>query len=170
MSSVVKYSMDFGQDMLQRLKDFEARAGIRLNSSEKLILSEIGTVEQMLSILAGSPIHVQIDKDEEQNNWATRAVWLCNSEGVKLLFAKTEYYVPNLPPEVYKAIHEGRGIGSALMHYNIDCRRRVIEFGYDQKSKKVWRKYEILKGTTVMFTIEEAFEKGIQMTYQLPAQ
>jgi chorismate-pyruvate lyase len=154
----IKYSMDFGADMLQRLKDFETKIDRRISPMEKALLSEIGTVEQLLSLIVDSPIHIAEVEEEAKNNWVLRTVWLCNTEGKKLLWARTEYYIPRIPPEVYKAIHNGRGIGSALMHYNIDCRRRITQFGYDMETNSVWRIYEIMHGTEVWFEITEQFE------------
>jgi len=154
----IKISADFGSQMRAKVLEFESKAQIELSTNQRILLCEVGTVEQTLSLIVDSPITVKDIQQEVSGDWIIRSVWLCNEHGNKLIHAKTEYYLPNIPAEIKKAI-EHMGIGSSLMHYDVDTRRRVVEFGYDkQGANRVWRRYEIWSSNKIMFDITESFD------------
>jgi len=151
-----KLSADFGSQIRAKLLEFESKAKIKLSKNQRILLAEVGTVEQTLSLILNAPIIVSDIEQKVEGDWITRSVWLGSDEN-KVLHAKTEYYKPNIPEVVLRAI-EHTGIGSALTHYDIDTRRRIVEFGYDKEEQNhVWRRYEIWHETKILFDITESF-------------
>ena len=53
---------DFGKEVLFQLQELEKKANIKLKNSHKILLVEIGTVEQILSVLFDSPVTVEVKK------------------------------------------------------------------------------------------------------------
>ena len=151
-------SRTYGETMLADLKLLEKNYNIHLSKFQKLLLSEIGTVEQLLSILVDSPITVDLVRLDERDDKIIRYVVLRDAERKPLLLATTRYERNLLPAQLYDDLKSGRlGIGSAIMHYGLETRRRIIKIGYDEKTKQLFREYEIIKEKTVIFSIREDF-------------
>ncbi|MEM4321043.1 MAG: hypothetical protein QW475_04300, partial [Candidatus Nitrosocaldus sp.] len=58
---------EFGSTMLRALRRLEERSEIKLSRVEKLLLAEVGTVEQLLSILIDEPVSVCVLEQEEDS-------------------------------------------------------------------------------------------------------
>lgn len=150
---------DFGKEMLLRLKQLEKRSKIKLNKSQKIVIAEIGTVEQVLSILLDSPITVKVKKQVIKNGVIEREV-LLRKEGSKddLIHAVTQINTDGLPNDVIADIKSGKlGIGTIISKYGLETFRRIVEVGYDPKKRIVYRIYEILYGGEPKFRIREEF-------------
>ena len=150
---------DFGREMLLRLKQLEKRSKIKLNKSQKVVIAEIGTVEQVLSILLDSPITVKVKKQVIKNGVIEREV-LLRKEGSKdeLIHAVTEIHTDGLPNDVIADIKSGKlGIGTIISKYGLETFRRVVEVGYEPRKRTVYRIYEILYRGEPKFRIREEF-------------
>ncbi len=150
---------DFGREMLLRLKQLEKRSKIKLNKSQKVVIAEIGTVEQVLSILLDSPITVKVKKQVIKNGVIEREV-LLRKEGSKdeLIHAVTEIHTDGLPNDVIADIKSGKlGIGTIISKYGLETFRRIVEVGYDPRKRTVYRIYEILYRGEPKFRIREEF-------------
>lgn len=151
---------DFGREMLLQLQELEKQSDIKLKKSHKILLAEIGTVEQVLSILLDAPVAVEVKKQVVKNYKIEREVVL-RVEGDDLIHAVTEIDVRALPSGVVADIKEGKlGIGTILAKHKLETFRRIIEVGYDSTRNIVYRVYEILYGAEPKFRIREEFDIG----------
>lgn len=150
---------DFGREMLLRLRELEKKSGKRLGRNQKILLAEIGTVEQVLSILVGSPIHVRIRKQRVHGDrmMIEREVLLAR-EGSKeiLIRAVTKIRPKGLPGAVVDDIRSQKlGIGSIISKHRLETFRRIVEVGYDPRRKMVYRIYDISYKRKPRFRIRE---------------
>lgn len=151
---------DFGREMLLQLQELEKRSNIKLKKSHKILLSEIGTVEQVLSILLDSPVTVEVKKQVVNNYKIEREVVL-RAKGNDLIHAITEIDVRAMPSGVVADIKEGKlGIGTIITKHQLETFRRIVEVGYDTTRNVVYRVYEILYGAEPKFRIREEFDIG----------
>jgi chorismate-pyruvate lyase len=148
---------DFGKEMLLQLKELEKRSDIKLKKSHKILLAEIGTVEQVLSILLDSPVAVEVKKQVVKDYKIEREVVL-RVKGDDLIHAITEVDVRAMPSGVVADIKEGKaGIGTIITKHKLETFRRIVEVGYDSTRNIVYRVYEILYGAEPKFRIREEF-------------
>jgi ribosomal protein S28E/S33 len=75
---VVLKKCDFGSYMLQNIFELERRTGIKLGLAQKTLLAETGTIEQILSILTGSTVRVNILKQRENEKTISRESVILN--------------------------------------------------------------------------------------------
>ncbi len=154
-----RHSEDFGKAILEEIAKLEQECKIKLSKAQKAILGEIGTVEQLLSIYADSPIHVEL-LYQSQSIYASflREVWLCDQAGKRLVFAKTNYNPDILPFPLRKDMLEGKmGIGSAIRSYKLETYRSIVKLGYDPERRVLYREYAINMGGKPLFKIQEEF-------------
>jgi len=148
---------DFGKEMLLQLKELEKRSNIQLKRTHKILLSEIGTVEQVLSILLDSPVTVEVKKQVVKDYKIEREVVL-RAKGDDLIHAITEIDVRAMPSGIVADIKEGKlGIGTIITKHRLETFRRIVEVGYDSTRNIVYRVYEILYGAEPKFRIREEF-------------
>jgi len=149
---------DFGREMLLQLKELEKQSKIKLKNSHKILLAEIGTVEQVLSILLDSPVTVEVKKQIVKDYKIERDVVLW-AKGHDLVHAITEIDVRAMPSGVVADIKEGKlGIGTIITKHKLETFRRIVEVGYDSTRNIVYRIYEILYGAEPKFRIREEFD------------
>ena len=148
---------DFGKEMLLQLQELEKRSNIKLKKSHKILLAEIGTVEQVLSVLLDEPVTVEVKKQVVNNYKIEREVVL-RAKGDDLVYATTEVDVRAMPSGVVADSKEGKlGIGTIITKHNLETFRRIVEVGYDSTRSIVYRVYEILYGAEPKFRIREEF-------------
>jgi chorismate-pyruvate lyase len=148
---------DFGREMLLRLQELEKESNIKLKKSQKILLAEIGTVEQVLSILIDSAVDVEVKKQVVNNYKIEREVVL-RAKDQDLVHAVTEIDVRAMPSGVVADIKEGKlGIGTIIAKHKLETFRRIVEVGYDSTRNIVYRVYEILYGAEPKFKIREEF-------------
>lgn len=148
---------DFGREMLLQLQELEKQSGIKLKKSHKVLLAEIGTVEQVLSILLDSPVTVEVKRQVVKDYKIEREVVL-RADNEDLIHATTEIDVRALPSGVVADVKEGKlGIGTIIAKHKLETFRRIVEVGYDSSSNVVYRVYEILYGAEPKFRIREEF-------------
>jgi len=149
---------DFGREMLLRLQELEKQSNIKLKKSHKILLAEIGTVEQVLSIIVDAPVTVEV-KRQVVNNYKIEREVILRAKGNDLVRAITEIDVRAMPSGVVADIKEGKmGIGTILVKHKLETFRRIVEIGYDSTCNIVYRVYEILYGAEPRFRIREEFD------------
>jgi len=149
---------DFGSYMLQNIFELERRAGIKLGLAQKTLLAETGTIEQILSILTGSTVRVNILEQRENEKTISRESVILNDADRILIRAHSKIFVHNLPRKIVRQIREKQlGIGTIIVNSYLETFRKIIEVGYDPVNRSVFRRYQIIYGRKVAFEIREEF-------------
>ncbi|HEX7033730.1 MAG TPA: hypothetical protein VF172_12095 [Nitrososphaera sp.] len=156
MARTVLKKVDIGRLMLQRMAELEARTGRRLGLAQKILLAETGTVEQVLSILAGSAIKVKVIEQKENSKTITRQSLIMNDSGKILIRARSKVFVHNLPAKILSQIRRQEfGIGTIIANSRLETYRRIVEIGYDPTKEAFFRKYQIICRKKIIFEIAE---------------
>lgn len=147
---------DYGSIMLRKIAELEDRSGIRLGLTQKILLAETGTVEQVLSILTSSAIKVRVVEQKENARTITRKSHIMNDSGKVLIRANSKVFTRNLPAKVVNQIKRKQaGIGTIVASCGLETFRKIVEVGYDPASRSVFRKYQIIYRKKVAFEIRE---------------
>lgn len=143
--------------MLQKISQLESRSGVKLGFAQKILLAETGTVEQVLSILTGSAVRVKVVQQKENAHTITRESLITSKDtGKALIRAHSKIFSSCLPPKVLSQIKQKQaGIGTIIYAFGLETFRKIIEVGYDPKSRTVFRKYKIIYRGRVAFIIKE---------------
>ena len=158
MAGVVLKKCDFGSYMLQNIFELERRSGIKLGLAQKTLLAETGTIEQILSILTGSTVRVNILEQRENEKTISRESVILNDADRILIRAHSKIFVHNLPRKIVRQIREKQlGIGTIIVNSYLETFRKIIEVGYDPVNRSVFRRYQIIYGRKVAFEIREEF-------------
>ncbi|MEM0446024.1 MAG: chorismate pyruvate-lyase family protein [Candidatus Nitrosocaldus sp.] len=163
---------EFGSTMLRALRRLEERSEIKLSRVEKLLLAEVGTVEQLLSILIDEPVSVCVLKQEEdsKSNIIERRVNIRNADSI-LMSAESRIRTDVLPEAVVDDIRARKlGIGSIILKHRLETFRRIVEIGCcyssdesryssskDRDASTVYRLYSIVHAGVEAFMIREEF-------------
>jgi chorismate-pyruvate lyase len=147
---------DFGSFMLQKISELEQRSGIRLKLVQKILLSETGTIEQVLSVLTGSSVRVNVVEQRENAKTISRKSVIVNDAGKMLIRAHSKIFVCNLPEKIARQIKQRQlGIGTIIANSHLETFRKIIEVGYDPVNRWVFRRYQIIYRKKVAFEIRE---------------
>jgi chorismate-pyruvate lyase len=151
---------DFGSHMLRRISELECRLNIKLPLFEKILLIETGTVEQVLSILTNSETEVKILKQKESNEGIERKAYIINKKtGKKLVYARSSIIRSNLPDEIISQIkRKDMSIGTIITNSELETFRKILEIGYNSKTRSVFRIYQIIYKGKIGFEIKEVFQ------------
>jgi hypothetical protein len=84
---------DLGSFMLQNIAELERRSGIKLGLAQKTLLAETGTTEQVLSILTGAAVRVNIVEQRENKKIISRDSILVNDVDKILIRAHSKIFV-----------------------------------------------------------------------------
>ena len=150
---------DFGVHMLQRISDLQNISNIKLRMFEKILLTETGTLEQVLTILTNSEVTIQILKQKEYHKSIKREARIINKEtGENLVYATSNIDPCNLPEEIIRQIKQKHlSIGRIITNYQLETFRKILKIGYNSKTKSVFRIYHIIHKGKVIFKIKEVF-------------
>jgi chorismate-pyruvate lyase len=147
---------DFGSFMLQNIFELERRSGIKLGLAQKTLLAETGTIEQVLSILTGSAVRVNIVEQRENEKTISRRSVILNDAGRVLIRAHSKIFVCNLPGKIARQIRQKQlGIGTIIANSHLETFRKIIEVGYDPVNRLIFRRYQIIYRKKVAFEIRE---------------
>jgi chorismate-pyruvate lyase len=147
---------ELGSLMLQNIFELERRSGIKLELAQKTLLAETGTIEQVLSILTGVAVRVNIVEQRENKKTISRDSILLNDADKVLIRAHSKIFVYNLPRKIASQIRQKQlGIGTILANSHLETFRKIIEVGYDPVNRSVFRKYRIIYRKKVAFEIME---------------
>jgi chorismate-pyruvate lyase len=150
---------DFGVHMLQRISDLQNISNIKLRMFEKILLTETGTLEQVLTILTNSEVTIQISKQKEYYKSIKREARIINKKtGENLVYATSNIDPCNLPEEIIRQIKQKHlSIGRIITNYQLETFRKILKIGYNSKTKSVFRIYHIIHKGKVIFKIKEVF-------------
>ncbi len=144
--------------MLRKIEELERRSNITLETPQKILLAETGTVEQLLSILVGSDIKVRIVDQKERRGVITRRSVITTESGRALLEANSRIVTRSLPLTIVKQIRSQRkGIGSIIQITGLETSRKITDIGYDPKSMHLFRRYKIIHKKKTAVEIKEVF-------------
>jgi chorismate-pyruvate lyase len=147
---------DFGGFMLQNIFELERRTGVKLGLAQKTLLAETGTIEQVLSILTGSVVRVNIVEQSENEKTISRRSVILNDAGRVLIRAHSKIFVCNLPRKIVRQIRQKQlGIGMIIANSHLETFRKIIEVGYDPVNRLIFRRYQIIYRKKVAFEIRE---------------
>ena len=131
-----------------------ARLGFQ--REEQVILGHFGTVQTLLSLIFGKPVHVRLKTQGEENGEINRVVELVCGETI-VCFASTRIPVLKNSPEVLQEISDGAlGLGQIVRKLEIPNRRNLMTVGRDHRS--FWRTYSI-EGPNLFLKISEGFPR-----------
>lgn len=152
--------------ILEICEDMEKKLDIRLSKSQKLILLERGTLEGLLTVLQGEPIEVHIIEQGMYEGKYVRKVSLKGSRSrEELVKARSTVYLGRMDDQVAEDIKSGHlGIGEILTKHNIESKRDFREIGYDEKTRSLFRIYDINVRETAWFTVKEIFSISLYST------
>lgn len=158
MVSATREKGDYGSTMLRKIEELERRTGISLETPQKILLAETGTVEQVLSVLVGSDIKVMIVGQKERRGVITRKSIITTASGRVLLEANSRIITRSLPSAIIRQIRSQRkGIGSIIQNTGLETSRRITNIGYDPKSMHLFRRYKIMHKKKTAIEIKEVF-------------
>jgi chorismate-pyruvate lyase len=147
---------DLGSFMLQNIVELERRSGIKLGLAQKTLLAETGTTEQVLSILTGAAVRVNIVEQRENKKIISRDSILVNDLDKILIRAHSKIFVYNLPRKIACQIRQKQlGIGTIIANSSLETFRKITEVGYDPLNRWVFRRYQIIYRKKVAFEIME---------------
>lgn len=142
--------------MLQNIFELEQRSGVKLGLAQKTLLAETGTIEQVLSILTGSEVRVNIVEQRENEKEISRESVILNDADKVLIRAHSKIFVPNIPRKIARQIRQKQlGIGTIITNLHLETFRKIIEVGYDPVNRSVFRRYQIIYKKRVAFEIRE---------------
>jgi chorismate-pyruvate lyase len=150
---------DFACYMLEKIAELECKANIILPLYAKILISETGTIEQILSILTNSKTQVKILKQKESPELIKRQIFIINKKtGERLAYARSNIFPSCLPQKIIKKIKErNEGIGKIIVNSKLETFRYILKIGYDSKTKSAFRIYQIIHKGRVAFEIKENF-------------
>ena len=156
MAAAVLKKDDLGSFMLQNIVELERRSGIKLGLAQKTLLAETGTTEQVLSILTGAAVRVNIVEQRENKKIISRDSILVNDVDKILIRAHSKIFVYNLPRKVACQIRQKQlGIGTIIANSSLETFRKITEVGYDPLNRWVFRRYRIIYRKKGAFEIME---------------
>ena len=148
-------SKDFGSAVLKKISALEG-AGARLSLEHKILLSETGTVEQVLSIITSSPVKVEVVRQSEAGGVITREVVLTAKDtGQPLIRARSKIYCKNLPDNTVRQLRQKKaGIGTVIFSSGLETFRKIVRLGLNRDGSP-YRVYRIFHNGRVAFEIRE---------------
>lgn len=145
---------DFGSAVLKKISALEG-AGARLSLERKILLAETGTVEQVLSIIAGSAVKVRVTKQVEARGVITREAVIAASTGRSLIRARSRVFCKNLPDSIVRQVRQKKaGIGTIIFSSRLETFRKIVRLGLNRDGSP-YRVYRILHAGKVAFEIRE---------------
>jgi chorismate-pyruvate lyase len=150
---------DFACYMLEKIAELECKANIILPLYAKILISETGTIEQILSILTNSKTQVKILKQKESPELIKRQIFIINKKtGERLAYARSNIFPTCLPQKIIKKIKErNEGIGKIIVNSKLETFRYILKIGYNSNTKSAFRIYQIIHKGRVAFEIKENF-------------
>src|SRR5918912_1911207 len=150
---------DYGIYMLQRISDLQNISNIKLRAFQKILLAETGTLEQILTILTNSEVAITILRQKEYHKLIKREARIINKKTCESLVYTSSNIDPcNLPEEIVRMIRQKHlSIGRIITNYQLETFRKILEIGYNSKTRSVFRIYHIIHKGKVVFKIKEVF-------------
>lgn len=160
MAGALIKTKDFGSAMIATFDELEKKTGLRLEIPQKILLAEVGTLEQVLSLLATEGVDVKVVEQKERGGIISRRSTISTASGRILVKAQSKIFTRNIPRKVVELIRARNfGIGTIIQNLELETFRKITEIGYDPRSTNLFRKYRITISRKVGFEIKEEFVK-----------
>jgi len=145
------------QSILELIACLQEQANVRLALFQKIILSEIGSVETLLNILVPQLEFTVVRQVPKPDDTFFRESVFKNGFTEKIMLStETTIFCSNLPQELFKDIIEAKeGIGSAIQKHKFESRREILYLEYDESNKKLSRVYDLIINNKLCFRIRE---------------
>lgn len=158
-SNTMNKNKNVANHLLKKISELERKSKTKLNINQKILLIEIGTVEQMLAILVGCSVKVKVIDQKESKDVIVRESLIINKNSNHVLIrAISHIFIPNLPISALRAIRRKQlGIGTVIHKLCLETFRKILEIGYDKESGLVFRRYLIIYKKKIAFDIREEF-------------
>ena len=89
--------------MLEKIAELERKANITLSLYAKILISETGTIEPILSIMTNSKTEVKVLKQKETPELIKREICIINKKtGKRLAYARSNIFPIYLPQKIIK--------------------------------------------------------------------
>jgi len=156
VAGAIPKNRDFGSSMLQKISELERKFGIRLELAQKTLLVDNCTTEQVLSVLIGSAVRVNVvDQLENETTIFRESVILDDADRV-LIRAHSKIFICYLPRKIaYQIRQKQLGIGTIIANSQLETFRKIIEIDYDPVRRSVFRRYQIIYRKHVAVEIRE---------------
>jgi chorismate-pyruvate lyase len=150
---------DVGNHILNGIRALERKTNMHLSLSEKVLLTEIGTVEEIISILINSQTIIKVLKQKEKDGVIKREVLIINKlTGDSVACAKSSIFCSFLPKKIVKQIElMNESIGSILRNYQLETFRKIVKIGYESKTRRTFKIYQIIYHGLIAIEIKETF-------------
>jgi len=147
---------DIGFDILSRIKELEGLTGVRLNTAEKILLAEIGTVEQILSIMVDANVKIRVIRQVEYKDGVIEREVSISCDDEPIIIARSRIDANLLPKDVADDIKGKRlSLGKIIHKHSLETYRRIVEIGYDHASDILYRVYDIIYNDKRAISIKE---------------
>jgi len=147
---------DIGFDILSRIKELEGLTGVRLNTAEKILLAEIGTVEQILSIIVDANVKIRVIRQVEYKDGVIEREVSISCDDEPIIIARSRIDANLLPKDVADDIKGKRlSLGKIIHKHSLETYRRIVEIGYDHASDILYRVYDIIYNDKRAISIKE---------------
>jgi len=151
---VVLRDIDF--DILSRIKELEGLTGVRLSTAEKILLAEIGTVEQILSIIVDANVKISVIRQVEYKDGVIEREVSISCDDEPIIIARSRIDANLLPKDVADDIKGKRlSLGKIIHKHSLETYRRIVEIGYDHASDILYRVYDIIYNDKRAISIKE---------------
>ena len=156
MAGAIQKNGDFGSFVLQNISELERRFGIKLGLAQKTLLVDNCTTEQVLSVLTGSTVRVNVVEQTENETTISRESVILDGADRPLIRAHSKIFVCNLPRNIVHQIRQKKlGIGKIIANSQLETFRKILAVGYDPTKRSVFRRYQIIYQKNVAFEIFE---------------
>ena len=147
---------DIGFDILSRIKELESLTGVRLSTAEKILLAEIGTVEQILSIMVDANVKIRVIRQVEYKDGVIEREVSISCDDEPIIIARSRIDANLLPKDVADDIKGKRlSLGKIIHKHSLETYRRIVEIGYDHASDILYRVYDIIYNDKRAISIKE---------------
>lgn len=145
---------------IREISDFEKIVHVKLKPYEKILLINTGMTENILQIIVGSPVKINVLYQKVQKNIILRKVQieLVENPEIVLLIAYSKINVKCVPIKILNKIKKMEsGIGMIIESARLETYKKIIEVGYNPRDFKLYREYYILYEKQKMMKIKEIF-------------
>jgi chorismate-pyruvate lyase len=150
---VNKEKRDIGGTVIDMIAKLERKA-VNLSQEQKILLAETGTLEQILSIITGSPVEVKVINQSVVDDVIRREVHIL-TKGRALVHARSKIYCNHIPTRIVRKIMQQKhGIGTIIHNEGLETCRRFVRFGLATNGRP-YRVYRIIHKGKTAFEIRE---------------
>jgi len=143
------------KNTLDMLQDYD------LSTIERIILASTDTVQSLMSVIFGSPVHVEVINQINDYGVIIRLskLIICDGDDINVALAESIIPLDKNRTEFIGAMGDRNiGIGQAINKLGIFTQRRIIAVHID--SNNFMRTY-VIRGDNIEIIITETFPRGL---------